>query len=187
MGAPMTAAPLVHFQEEQRRHRRSSAVSAALVVVVLAVSGIPLSIVISPFLIAAAAIPAYLVDLAFDVPHAVTGWLDRAFNLLPTMWSAVQRRDVDLPWDWLTALFVYPGLVVMLLLGLTLGLVGWIDPRYRNHAAEPNVQLRWYFNWRDVLGRMGFRPRVAENLHEMDRRLYARGPMGLAADFGRAK
>lgn len=116
MGAPMTAAPLVHFQEEQRRHRRSSAVSAALVVVVLAVSGIPLSIVISPFLIAAAAIPAYLVDLAFDVPHAVTGWLDRAFNLLPTMWSAVQHRDVDMPWDWLTALFVYPGLVVTLLL-----------------------------------------------------------------------
>jgi propionate CoA-transferase len=39
---------------------------------------------------------------------------------------------------------------------------------------------------RDVLARMGFRPAVAENLHEMDRRLYASGPMGLAADFGRA-
>jgi propionate CoA-transferase len=39
---------------------------------------------------------------------------------------------------------------------------------------------------RDVFARMGFRPRVAENLHEMDRRLYASGPMGLAADFGRA-
>ena len=37
---------------------------------------------------------------------------------------------------------------------------------------------------RDVLDRMGFRPRVAENLCEMDRRLYAAGPMGLAADFG---
>jgi Zn-dependent protease with chaperone function len=116
MGAPMTAAPLVHFQDEQRRHRRSSAVSAALVVVVLAVSGIPLSIVISPFLVAAAAVPAYLVDLAFDVPEAVTGWLHRAFNLLPTMWSAVQQGDVDMPWDWLMALFVYPGLLVMLLL-----------------------------------------------------------------------
>jgi propionate CoA-transferase len=38
---------------------------------------------------------------------------------------------------------------------------------------------------RDVLARMGFRPRVAENLREMDRRLYASGPMGLAADFGK--
>jgi len=38
---------------------------------------------------------------------------------------------------------------------------------------------------RDVLGRMGFRPRVAENVRETDRRLYASGPMGLAVDFGR--
>ena len=37
---------------------------------------------------------------------------------------------------------------------------------------------------RDVLGQMGFRPRVAEDVREMDRRLYAIGPMGLAADFG---
>jgi propionate CoA-transferase len=37
---------------------------------------------------------------------------------------------------------------------------------------------------RDVLGRMGFRPRVADDLRPMDRRLYASGPMGLAADFG---
>ncbi len=37
---------------------------------------------------------------------------------------------------------------------------------------------------RDVLGQMGFRPRVADDLRTMDRRLYATGPMGLAADFG---
>ena len=36
---------------------------------------------------------------------------------------------------------------------------------------------------RDVLGQMGFRPRVADDLRRMDRRLYASGPMGLAADF----
>jgi acyl CoA:acetate/3-ketoacid CoA transferase len=30
---------------------------------------------------------------------------------------------------------------------------------------------------------MGFEPRVADDLREMDRRLYASGPMGLAADF----
>ncbi|MGZ9275972.1 MAG: acyl CoA:acetate/3-ketoacid CoA transferase [Candidatus Limnocylindrales bacterium] len=39
---------------------------------------------------------------------------------------------------------------------------------------------------REVLGQMGFRPRVAEDLQTMDRRLYATGPMGLAADFGTA-
>ena len=36
---------------------------------------------------------------------------------------------------------------------------------------------------RDVIGQMGFRPRVAEELREMDRRIYASGPMGLAEDF----
>ena len=112
----MTAPPLVHFLEEQRRHRRTSAVSAALVVVVLAVSGIPLSVIVSPFLVAAAAVPVYLADLVFDVPEAVTGWFDRVFHLLPTGWSAVRRPDVDLPWGLLIALFVVPGFVAMLLL-----------------------------------------------------------------------
>jgi propionate CoA-transferase len=36
---------------------------------------------------------------------------------------------------------------------------------------------------RDVLGQMGFRPRVAEDLRTIDARVYATGPMGLAADF----
>jgi propionate CoA-transferase len=40
---------------------------------------------------------------------------------------------------------------------------------------------------RDVLGRMGFRPRLAGDLRTMDRRLYATGPMGLAADFAAAR
>jgi acyl CoA:acetate/3-ketoacid CoA transferase len=36
---------------------------------------------------------------------------------------------------------------------------------------------------RDVLGQMGFRLRVADDLQSMDPRIYAAGPMGLAADF----
>jgi len=36
---------------------------------------------------------------------------------------------------------------------------------------------------RDVLAQMGFQPRVASDLRRMDARLYASGPMGLAADF----
>jgi propionate CoA-transferase len=45
--------------------------------------------------------------------------------------------------------------------------------------VAPGIDLE-----RDVLGRMGFRPRIADDLRQMDRRLYASGPMGLAADFG---
>ncbi len=38
---------------------------------------------------------------------------------------------------------------------------------------------------RDVLARMGFRPRIADDLRTTDVRVYAEGPMGLAADFAR--
>jgi Zn-dependent protease with chaperone function len=81
--------------------------------VVLAVSGIPLSVLISPVLVAAAAFAVYLADLVFVIPAELTGWLDRAFHLLPTMWSAVRRPDVDMPWDWLVGLFVLPGLLAI--------------------------------------------------------------------------
>jgi propionate CoA-transferase len=40
---------------------------------------------------------------------------------------------------------------------------------------------------RHVLDQMGFRPRVADDLRTSDRRLYARGRMGLAADFSAAE
>jgi Zn-dependent protease with chaperone function len=109
-------APRIHFFDEQRRHRRTGALSAALVVLVLAVSGIPLSVIISPLLLAAAAVPVYLADLVFDAPTAITAWLDRVFHLLPSIWSAVRRPELDLPWDLLVGLFVLPGLVVTLLL-----------------------------------------------------------------------
>jgi propionate CoA-transferase len=38
---------------------------------------------------------------------------------------------------------------------------------------------------RDVLGQMGFRPRVADDCRTTDARVYAEGPMGLATDFAR--
>ena len=112
----LTAPRRVHFLEEQRRHRRTSAASAALVVAVLALSGIPLSILISPLLLAVAGVLVYVADLVAEVPAGLTAWLDRAFHLLPTMWSAVRQADVHMPWMWLAGLFVLPGVVVMLLL-----------------------------------------------------------------------
>jgi Zn-dependent protease with chaperone function len=140
----VTAPARVHFLEEQRRHRRTGALSAALVVVVLALSGIPLSVVISPFLLAAAAVPVYLADLVFDVPAAVTGWLDRVFHLLPTTWTAIRRPDVDVPWDLLVGLFVLPGLVAMLLLWALVRLVfrragvGGVLRRLKTRSPNPD-------------------------------------------------
>ncbi|HEX3233889.1 MAG TPA: M48 family metalloprotease [Gemmatimonadales bacterium] len=110
----------------------------------LAVSGIPLSILISPFLVAAAAVPVYLADLVFDIPAEVTGWLDRTFGLLPTMWSAARHSDVDMPWDLLVALFVFPGLVAMLLLWAVVRVifrrtgVGGVLRRMKVRPPRPN-------------------------------------------------
>ena len=112
----LTPATRIHFLDEQRRHRRSGVAFAVLVVAALAVSGIPLSILISPLLVALVAIPVSLADTLVDVPPGLADWLDRAFNLLPTTWAALRRSDVDLPWDWLLGLFVVPGLVATLLL-----------------------------------------------------------------------
>jgi Zn-dependent protease with chaperone function len=139
----VTAPPRIHFIEEQRRHRRTSKVSTALVVVVLAVSGIPLSVLISPVLVAGAAVPVYLADLVLDIPSEVTVWLDRAFHLLPAMWSAVRRPDVDMPWDWLIGLFVFPGIVAMVLLWALVRLtfrrtgVGGLLRRMQARAPRP--------------------------------------------------
>jgi len=112
----MTAAPLVHFLEEQQRHRRTSAIAAALVVVVLSVSGIPLSVLISPLVVAAVAVLVRVADLVLKIPSGLDEWLDRAFHLLSNVWSAIRRSDVDIPWDLLAELFVLPGLLTMVLL-----------------------------------------------------------------------
>ena len=104
----------MHFLDAQRRHRRTSAVSAALVA--LALSGIPLSVLISPMLVAVAAVLLRLADLLVGIPPDLTTWPDRAFHLLPAVWSAFRRPDVDVPWNWLAALFVLPGTCAMLLL-----------------------------------------------------------------------
>ena len=113
--AGLATPPRQHFLDVQRRHRRTSAVSAALVVVTLALSGIPLSLLISPMLVAVAAVLVRLVDLVATIPPDLTAWPDRAFHILPTLWSAIRRPDVDVPWSWLAALFVIPGTVAMLL------------------------------------------------------------------------
>src|SRR5687768_13642217 len=108
--------PRQHFLDVQRRHRRTSAVSAALVVVALALSGIPLSVFVSPILVALAAVVLRLIDLVASVSPDLIAWTDRAFHLLPTVWSALRRPDVDMPWAWLIGLFVLPGVCLMLLL-----------------------------------------------------------------------
>jgi propionate CoA-transferase len=44
--------------------------------------------------------------------------------------------------------------------------------------VAPGIDLE-----RDVIGQMGFRPRIADDCRTTDARVYAQGPMGIAADF----
>ena len=52
------------------------------------------------------------------------------------------------------------------------------DEGVRLIEIAPGIDLQ-----RDVLDRMGFKPQVAEDLRLIDSRVYAKGPMGLAAEF----
>jgi Zn-dependent protease with chaperone function len=139
----VTYPPRVHFLDEQRRHRRTGALSAALVVVVLTISVIPLSIMISPLLVAVAAVLLRVADLMMELPAGLAVWLDRVFNLLPTMWAAVRRSDVDLPWESLAGLFILPGLGLTLVLWAIVRLtfrrtgVGGVLRRMETRSPDP--------------------------------------------------
>jgi Zn-dependent protease with chaperone function len=111
-----TPAERVHFLDDQRRHRRSSRLSAALVVAALVVSGIPLCVLISPVVIAAALLFSYIVGVVATLPPELSDWLYRASHILPLTWSALWQDDVAMPWRLLALLFILPGAVVMVLL-----------------------------------------------------------------------
>jgi Zn-dependent protease with chaperone function len=111
-----TPAERVHFLDDQRRHRRSSRRSAFMVVAALAVSGIPLCVLISPVVIAGALLLSYIIGVFATVPPELSDWLYRASHILPLTWSALWQDDVAMPWRLLALLFILPGAVVMVLL-----------------------------------------------------------------------
>jgi Zn-dependent protease with chaperone function len=108
-----TPAERVHFLDDQRRHRRSSRLSAGLVVAALVVSGIPLCVLISPVIIAAALLLSHIVGLFATLPPELSDWLYRASHILPITWSALRQDDVTMPWRMLALLFILPGAVLM--------------------------------------------------------------------------
>ncbi len=110
------SAERIHFLDDQRRHRRSSRLSAGLVVAALVVSGIPVSVLISPVMIVAAILIGHIAGLFATLPPEVSDWLYRASHILPTTWSALRQDDVTMPWRTLALLFILPGVVAMVLL-----------------------------------------------------------------------
>jgi Zn-dependent protease with chaperone function len=103
----------VHFLDEQARNRRVSRSVAGLVVVSLFVSGIPLSVFISPALIVLAALFAYVADVFTTVPPEVWDALHDAAFMLPETWRAIRSDTVDMPWRNILLLLLVPGTVAI--------------------------------------------------------------------------
>jgi Zn-dependent protease with chaperone function len=87
-----------------------------MVIAAVAVSGIPLCVLISPVVVAGALLLSYIVRVFATVPPELSDWLYRASHILPLTWSALWKDDVAMPWRLLTLLFIVPGAVVMVLL-----------------------------------------------------------------------
>ena len=87
-----------------------------MVIAGVAVSGIPLCVLISPVVIAGALLLSYIVGVFATVPPELSDWLYRASHILPLTWSALWQHDVAMPWRLLAGLFIVPGAVVMVLL-----------------------------------------------------------------------
>ena len=108
----------VHFLDEQARNRRVSRSVAALVIMSLFISGIPLSVFISPALILLAALIAYVADIFATVPSGVWSSLHDAAFILPETWKAIRSDDVDIPWLNMLWLMLVPGTVAICLMWL---------------------------------------------------------------------
>lgn len=113
----MTGQPIdrVHFLDEQRRNRRRSRRFTAFAVVAVAVSGIPLCVVVAPIFLGAIIVLMHVADLV--APLSLSAW-DRLHDVvfaLPELWSFVRGRPVDIAWSSIALVYVIPGAVLMLL------------------------------------------------------------------------
>ena len=103
----------VHFLDEQARNRRISRLVAGLVVAALFVSGLPLSVFISPALVLIAVGAAYVADIFTTVPASVWDSLHKIVFLLPETWNAVRSDAVSVPWRTIFWLLVAPGTIAI--------------------------------------------------------------------------
>ena len=113
----MTNAPIdrVHFLDDQRRNRRKSLRFTVFAVVAVAVSGIPLCVIVAPLLFGVIIVVMHLADLF--APFSAATW-DRVHDVvfaLPELWSLVRGRTIDVNWSSVAFTYVVPGAVLMLL------------------------------------------------------------------------
>jgi Zn-dependent protease with chaperone function len=102
-----------HFLEAQRRHRLASGPAALFSAAAATLSGIPLSALITPILLAPAIVIGLVLAHVALLPPPVLAWLSDAAHLVPTVWAALWGR-ANLSWT-LIGVLAAPGAVAALL------------------------------------------------------------------------
>jgi Zn-dependent protease with chaperone function len=125
----------VHFLDEQRRNRRASWRFSVFAVVAVALSGLPLCILISPLLFGLTMIVVHAVDLVAPIPDDVWTALEQIARAIPHSWDSLRGRGTSVSWTVLIAALVLPGAILMLAVWL------WIRVMFR-HAGAGGVLHR---------------------------------------------
>jgi Zn-dependent protease with chaperone function len=113
----------IHFLDAQRRNRRTGRAAAVLVTAAIIVSGIPLSVLVSPALVAAAVVVAYIADIFTTVPPGMWNALHDMAYVAPETWRAIRSDSVEIPWRSLVILLVVPGTVLIVVIWTTVRIV----------------------------------------------------------------
>lgn len=135
----------VHFLDDQRRNRRASWRFSVFAVVAVALSGLPLCILISPILFGFLVVVAHVVDLVTPVPPRIWDTLEPIARAIPVTWAYITGSGPAPPWTLLAAALVLPGASLMLVAWLWIRLLfrrvgaGGVLTRLRARAPKPDV------------------------------------------------
>ena len=113
----MNAVPIdrVHFLDEQRRNRRRSFRFSLFAVVAVALSGIPLCVVVAPLLLGVILVGAHVIDVLSPLSPLTWDMLRDVVFALPDLWGRIRGRPTDIDWAALALVYVVPGALLMLL------------------------------------------------------------------------
>lgn len=105
----------VHFLDAQRRNRRRSLRFGVFAVTTVAISGLPLCVLIAPLLLGGVLILAHVVDVF--APLGAEDWalLHDAVVVGPTLYRKAMGHETAITWRALAGLYVAPGALLMLL------------------------------------------------------------------------
>lgn len=105
----------VHFLDDQRRNRRRSRRFTVFAVVAVAVSGIPLCVIVAPLFLGVIIAMMHLADLVAPFPPAAWERVHEVVFALPELWSGIRGRPADVDWSSVALTYVAPGAALMLI------------------------------------------------------------------------